>query len=122
MATTIKNLSTGAISNVVSVLYTAPSIAGGDAADTTAGVTAAGVVNSSASDVTLSLWAPQGGAAGISNIILNALTIPARTDANGGFLPVAALRGVTLNPGGTIQAQASTAGVLTLTINGYTRT
>lgn len=122
MATTSKNLFTGTVGSAAAALYTAPSEAAGDTADTTAAVTAAGVVNSSASDVTLSLWVPQGGAAGASNIALNALTIPARTNANGGYLPVIALSNCQVGPGGTIQGQASTAGVLTLIINGYERT
>jgi hypothetical protein len=115
MTTVPQNLFSGALSDVAATLYTAPDL-------TTARVNDANVVNTSASDVTLTLWVPQGGSAGSSNIVLDTLTIPAKTTGNGGRADVPALRGRVIGAGGTIAGRASVAGVLTLVIDGIVRT
>jgi hypothetical protein len=114
MTTTPKRLFTGRVGATVTSM-----VALAADATVTQQITAASVENTDASDHTLTLWAPTGGSPGATNVVLTTLTIPGKTNANGGFRSLEPyLRGKVIAAGYSIQGQADVDGVLTVIIDG----
>ena len=89
------------------VYYTAPAL-------TTAEVTAATATNVTATTQTLSVsMVPSGGTVGVTNIVVQLRSVPANSS-----IQLWELIAQKLPPGATIQAQASAAGAINLTIGG----
>lgn len=101
----LKRLCTTTIGSSAGLAYEAESV--------TARIHAAVLMNDNASAVTVSIWLPSGGSAGVSNKVLKDKSIAA-----GGSYVVKELIGHTLEAGFSIQAAASTANVVSLVVSG----
>jgi hypothetical protein len=98
-----KAITPAQLTTAAAVYYTAP-------AGTTSTVNNLSLTNTSASPVTVTLYAvPSGGAAGTGNTFLSAFSLAAGQT----YVPPQAI-GLQLAPGSTLQALAGTAGAVTL--------
>jgi hypothetical protein len=80
------------------------------------------VSNTSASAVTLTIYkVPSGGTAGVTNLLIGALTIPGNT-VNGGVKEIYEAENQIFQAGDTLQALAGTAAVLNLNVSGIMQT
>jgi len=87
-------------------VYTAP-------ASTSARIDACSICNNGPDEETVTIWSPSGGSTSDANVIVRDFAIPGNAEKEVTHL----LRQV-VEAGGTVVAQASTGGILTLTMSG----
>lgn len=101
-----KRLASVLIEATPATVYTAP-------ASVTARIDAASICNNGPDEETVTIWLPQGGAASDANIVVRDFAIPGNGEEE-----VSKLLRQVVEPGHTVVVQASTGGVLTLTMSG----